>query len=221
MEISSCGPRLRSCGSSWSRVVSNLEIRQLVTRHVGPVDLSIEAGECVCIQGESGSGKTLLLRAIADLDPHEGELLSDGVACSTISAPQWRRKVALIASESQWWYDRVGDHFDDGIDDEWMDAVGLPAEALDWEVARCSTGERQRLALLRALTGQPQVLLLDEPTGNLDDDSTRRVEAVLDAYRQRHRAAILWVSHDHRQIERVARRSLRLCNGKLIPRVVT
>lgn len=201
--------------------MSNLEIRQLATRHVGPVDLSLATGECVCIEGGSGSGKTLLLRAIADLDPHQGEVRSDGIACSTMSAPQWRRKVALVVAESQWWFDRVGDHFDDGVDDEWMDAVGLPADALDWEVARCSTGERQRLALLRALTGRPQVLLLDEPTGNLDDESTQRVEGVLDAYRQRHGAAMLWVSHDQRQIARVAQRSLTLCDGKLIPRVTT
>ena len=49
-----------------------LALHQLRTRHIGPVDLDVAAGECVCIRGASGSGKSLLLRAIADLDPHAG-----------------------------------------------------------------------------------------------------------------------------------------------------
>jgi hypothetical protein len=81
--------------------------------------------------------------------------------------------------------------------------------------ARCSTGEKQRLALLRSLMQGPAVLLLDEPTGNLDQDSTRRVEALLDDYRQQQSAALLWVTHDPEQIRRVARRSFTLRNGLL------
>lgn len=192
-----------------------LRIQQLVTRHVGPVDLSIGAGECVCIEGASGSGKTLLLRAIADLDPHRGEVRLDDTRCTSLPAPAWRRAVALLVAESQWWSERIGDHFEYGVDAAWIEGLGLPAAAMDWQVARCSTGERQRFALLRTLMQAPAVLLLDEPTGNLDWDSTRRVESLLDDYRQQRQAALLWVSHDAGQIGRVAQRRYLLDNGRL------
>lgn len=193
-----------------------LSLHQLRTRHVGPLDLDIAAGECVCIRGASGSGKSLLLRAIADLDPHQGEARLDTRACTVTPAPQWRRQVALVMAEGQWWAETVGAHFADGCDPVWLDRLGLPAAALDWEVARCSTGERQRLALLRTLMRQPAALLLDEPTGNLDEDSTARVEALLDDYRRAHDAALLWVSHDPRQAARVAQRRFVLEDGRLV-----
>lgn len=196
-------------------VMHQLRIQQLVTRHVGPIELAIAAAECVCIQGASGSGKTLLLRAIADLDPHRGELQLDGASCESLPAPEWRRLVALVVAESQWWSERVRDHFDRGVNPLWMAQLGLPDAAMDWELARCSTGERQRLALLRTLMQAPAVLLLDEPTGNLDQESTRRVEALLDEYRLQRQAALLWVSHDSAQIERVAQRSFLLDSGRL------
>ncbi len=197
------------------QTLPSLRIQQLVTRHVGPIELSIAAAECVCVHGASGSGKSLLLRAIADLDPHGGEVHLEATACSSLPGPDWRRAVALVVAESQWWAESVGEHFDDGVDAAWMEQLGLPAAAMDWQVARCSTGERQRLALLRTLMQGPAALLLDEPTGNLDQDSTRRVEALLGAYRQQRQAALLWVSHDPAQIERVAQRSYLLDNGRL------
>ena len=193
-----------------------LVLHQLRTRHVGPIDLAIGAGECVCIRGASGSGKSLLLRAIADLDPHQGEARLDARACTAMPAPQWRRQVALVMAEGQWWAETVRAHFADGCDPAWLDRLGLTSAALDWQVARCSTGERQRLALLRTLMRQPAALLLDEPTGNLDEDSTARVEALLDDYRRAHDAALLWVSHDPRQAARVAQRRFVLEDGRLV-----
>ncbi len=195
--------------------MSGLCVQGLTTRHVGPIDLTVDAGECVCIEGDSGSGKTLLLRAIADLDPHTGQARVDGVACIDLPAPQWRGKVCLLTAESQWWRERIGDHFDDGVAPDWLESLDLSPDSLDWEVARCSTGERQRLALLRTLAIGPEVLLLDEPTGNLDARSTARVEALLNDYRRKHGAALLWVSHDPEQIARVAHRSFVLANGRL------
>lgn len=192
-----------------------LRLQKLITRHVGPIELSVAAGECVCIHGASGSGKTLLLRAIADLDPHDGEAWLDAESCSSLPAPDWRRSVALVIAESQWWSERVGDHFAMGVDAAWMEGLGLPTDALDWQLGRCSTGERQRLALLRTLMQAPAVLLLDEPTGNLDQESTQRVEALLDDYRRQRQAALLWVSHDTGQIDRVAARRFILRDGQL------
>ncbi len=195
--------------------LARLRIDQLVTRHVGPIDLSIAAAECVCIRGASGSGKTLLLRAIADLDPHHGEVYLDRASCSSLPAPDWRRSVALVMAESQWWSERVGDHFEHGADGGWLEQLALPAAAMTWEVARCSTGERQRLGLLRTLMQAPVVLLLDEPTGNLDQESALRVETLLADYRRQRPAALLWVSHDAGQIGRVAQRCYFLDAGRL------
>ena len=86
---------------------------------------------------------------------------------------------------------------------------------MDWSVARLSSGERQRLALLRVLANRPPVLLLDEPTANLDEATTARVEALLKDYRTLHGAGVLWVSHDPQQLRRVADRHLRIADGRL------
>jgi len=182
---------------------------------VGPIDLGVDAGECVCIQGASGSGKTLLLRAVADLDPHHAEVWVGAQACSRVPAPLWRRSVALVVAESQWWSERVADHFAQGVHAAWLEELGLPAAAIDWEVSRCSTGERQRLALLRTLMQGPDWLLFDVPSGNLDQESTQRVEELLGDYRRQRQAALLWVSHDAGQIDRVAGRSFVMRDGKL------
>jgi putative ABC transport system ATP-binding protein len=192
-----------------------LSLEQLAVRHVGPIDLRIGAGECVCLQGASGSGKSLLLRAVADLDPHRGTLRLDGRACGEMAAPQWRRQVVLVPAEAQWWAERVGEHFAPQPAADWLARLGLPAACMDWQVARCSTGERQRLALLRALALQPAALLLDEPTGNLDADTSAAVEALIADIRREHGTAVLWVSHDARQAARVAQRCLVLRDGRL------
>ena len=192
-----------------------LRIHQIRTRQRGPFDLFVAAGECVSLRGPSGSGKSLLLRAIADLDPHEGETFLDGVACAQIPAPQWRRQVALLPVESQWWLDSVGAHFPAG-DCPWLAPLGFSAQAMDWQVSRLSSGEKQRLALARTLMNRPRVLLLDEPTASLDETNAQALEAVVAEYRIENKAAVLWVSHNAAQAARVAARhyQLGLCEAK-------
>lgn len=192
-----------------------LELLGLKRLHVGPIDLRLEGGECVAIEGKSGSGKSVLLRAIADLDPHEGDARLDGQACSAMPAPQWRKRVTYVAAESGWWADRIAEHF--ASRDElarWLPRVGLPEEAADWPVARLSTGERQRAALLRALTPANRVLLLDEPTSGLDADTRDLVEGLL---RERLSAggAIVLVTHDPELARRMARRRFTMDAGHL------
>lgn len=192
-----------------------LELVGLKRLHVGPVQLRVEAGECVAIEGKSGSGKSVLLRTIADLDPHDGDAHLEGTACSAMPAPQWRKQVTYVAAESGWWADRIEDHF--ASRDElarWLPRVGLPEEAVEWPVARLSTGERQRAALLRALTPGNRVLLLDEPTSGLDADTRDMVEALL---RERLDAggAIVLVTHDPGLARRLARRRFLMDAGQL------
>lgn len=182
---------------------------------VGPIDLTVHAGECVCVSGPSGAGKSLLLRAVADLDPHEGRVFLDGVACMDLPAPQWRRRVGLLPAESAWWAERVGDHFSDAMDSEPLQRLGFDQKVMNWSVARASTGERQRLALLRLLANQPRALLLDEPTAALDPKNVKAVEGLVAEYRARHQAPVIWVSHDPEQIARVAQRHFRIVAGRL------
>jgi putative ABC transport system ATP-binding protein len=193
-----------------------LELGRFRCLHVGPIDLQLQANECISLGGPSGTGKSLLLRAIADLDPHDGDLRLDGRDYLELSGPQWREQVGLLPPETAWWARRVGDHFPPD-DTPPLAAVGLPEEALSWEVTRLSSGERQRLGLLRLLAHRPAVLLLDEPTANLDAKGVKRVEALIDDYRSGSGAAVLWVSHDAEQRRRVADRELRLANGRLEP----
>jgi len=193
----------------------HLQLKNFACHTLQPFDLDIQAGECVTLTGTSGSGKSLLLRAIADLDPHQGEVLLDGVNSQTMPAHQWRRKVGLLPAESHWWAEQVRQHFS-SWSQSIIDELGFSAETAHWSIARLSSGERQRLGLARLLAQQPQVLLLDEPTANLDPDSTQKVETVIKNYAQRQAVAILWVSHDLLQHQRVADRQLQLHNEQII-----
>ena len=190
-----------------------IEIKALARLHIGPVNLSLADGEVVAVTGPSGAGKSVLLRAIADLDPNEGSLCTQSGARAEMPAPEWRRKVAYLPAESGWWADIVSEHFErpDAAD---LASLGIAPEAMGWEVARLSSGERQRLAFLRLLEHAPDVLLLDEPTAPLDGENTTLFEARL----QRCIAAgvsVILVTHDPAQATRIADRHFVLADGQL------
>lgn len=193
-----------------------LEARALHRLNVGPIDLVLDSGTCASIAGKSGAGKSVLLRMLADLDPHGGDAFLDGEACSAMPAPAWRRRVTYVAAESGWWDERVVAHFAADTDfATLLPSVGIPVEASSWPIARLSTGERQRLALLRALTPANRVLLLDEPTSGLDPGSIGLVEALLKE-RLVQGVAILMVTHDPEQAQRMASRHLELRDGRIL-----
>jgi len=180
-------------------VLENLSVGTLSN-----VSLTVSAGQVVCLSGPSGSGKSRLLRAVADLEPHGGRVSLGDTAQLDVPAHQWRSRVVMVPADSQWWFDEVGGHFPDDAKARLPSALGFPPEVMGWSVSRLSSGERQRLALWRALSLRPESLLLDEPTANLDNDSTEAIETwLLDEIRSR-RIAVLWVAHDPGQIHRVA-----------------
>jgi ABC-type iron transport system FetAB ATPase subunit len=192
-----------------------LEVRALSRPGLAPVDLDLAAGEALAVLGPSGSGKTLLLRAIADLDPNEGSVSLNGGSREDLPAPDWRRRVTYLSAEPGWWAERAGAHFPDPAAAEaLLPPVGLSAEILGRPIAELSTGERHRLALVRALVQTPEVLLLDEPTSGLDQDTTRKVEAVLRA-RVADGVALLFSTHDEALAERLGDRALRVRDGKV------
>jgi len=192
-----------------------LQIRDLRTNLLKPASLSLSAGECIAIRGPSGAGKTLFLRAIADLDPSDGLVCLDGRDRSTIAGPEFRRLVGYVPAEPGWWADTVGEHFS-----EWTAALafvrdlGFPEDAKAWPITRLSTGERLRLALIRALIVHPKVLLLDEPTAALDPASVAAVESLI-AARIQAGLAVLWVTHDAEQAKRIANRLLVVDGGQI------
>jgi len=195
--------------------MSRLQVRELSTAVASGLSLEVGDGECAAVHGPSGSGKTLLLRAIADLDPAIGEVTLDGQARERFSGPDWRRRVTYLAAESAWWGPTVREHAADWQAAD-LERLGFGMEVVDWEVERLSTGERQRLALARALSRDPSVLLLDEPTANLDDDNTERVERLVGEWRRRSGGSCIWVSHVPAQRERVASRHYRFDGRELV-----
>ncbi len=192
-----------------------LEVVDVAFLQNGPYRFSATGGECIGLSGDSGVGKTLLLKAVCDLIPHWGRVLLDGVSSEAMSAPVWRRRVCMVPADPAWWHDRVGDHFitPSGVVNlfpEVLEQLGFTTEVLEWEVRRLSTGERQRLGLARALLLQPEVLLLDEPTSGLDDYNRGQVETLIGSLQRTRNVVVVWVGHDYAQLERVAQRILKV-----------
>jgi ABC-type iron transport system FetAB ATPase subunit len=185
----------------------------------GPFTLEIAAGECVTLTGPSGAGKSLMLRMIADLDPNEGEVRLDGRDRRSVAAPEWRGHVVYSAAEPGWWAENLAPHFPGSM---WKylrenaGRIGISPGLLDGPLDRLSTGERQRLALLRALSRAPPVLLLDEPTGALDQAITLLVEDLLRQQLARG-TAILLVTHSQDQAARLGSRHFRVEQQQLLP----
>ena len=194
-----------------------LAVERMSRPGLAPVDLQVPHGACVAVRGRSGAGKSLLLRAVADLDPNQGTVTLNGVSRDAMPAPEWRRRVTYVAAESGWWTDRVGDHFEaEDIAAGYLVRLGFHGDVMSWPVSRLSTGERQRLALLRAMVQGPDVMLLDEPTSALDPDATAKVESILHEKLEAG-VSIVLVTHDRAQAKRMAERRYLIEEGRLTP----
>lgn len=199
-------------------------------RVLGPLDLEIEQGEHLLVVGASGSGKTTLLRAVAGLQRlHAGRLsLLGGLAndgARILLAPDRRRIGFLFQGGALWPHMSVrstlefvlrcrgvprpdrGRRIGDLI--ESLELSGLE----DRKPGALSGGEAQRLSLARALAVEPELLLLDEPLGPLDADLRGALIDRLAEVQRRHGLTTLHVTHDPREVERLATRALRLADG--------
>lgn len=195
--------------------MTDLRLDKVSVGTLSEVSLAVPKGEVACISGVSGSGKSRLLRAVADLEPHGGRVYLGDIEQCSVPAHEWRKRVTMVPADSQWWFDEVGAHFGESARAAMPHALGFAREVMGWPVSRLSSGERQRLALWRALAMVPEALLLDEPTANLDEEMTAAVEAwLLDEIRHRN-LAVLWVAHDQGQIRRVANQHYRISGSRL------
>jgi ABC-type sulfate/molybdate transport systems ATPase subunit len=185
--------------------------RLLEAHHVsGPLDaprihqadLGLGRGELLHVHGPSGSGKTTLLRLLARLDPlHEGTLRLDGQDAKEIPLTTWRRRVSLVFQESRVFAMSISENLQWGARQHDMHAevpdllqrVGLDVDQ-DAPASRLSGGEAKRLAIARALAVRPDVLLLDEPTGPLDEDNRDHLRSAVHRL-QEGGLAIIFVSH--------------------------
>jgi ABC-type iron transport system FetAB ATPase subunit len=194
-----------------------LRVDYLTVGGLGPISFEVAAHECLAIVGPSGSGKTRLLRAIADLDDADGYVYLEGVERREISGPEWRRRVRYASAEPGWWGSSAREHFPATAKlDRLLPAVGLEAALLDRPIFELSTGERQRLGLVRAIADEPRVLLLDEPTSALDAQAAALAEELIKFQILAGRLVIL-VSHNPQQITRLAHNRLVLAYGGRAP----
>jgi ABC-type iron transport system FetAB ATPase subunit len=193
-----------------------LLVERLEVAALEPVSFALAAGEALAVMGPSGAGKSLLLRALADLDPAAGHVFLEGAERAEMSGPAWRRLVRYVAAEPGWWAETPRQHLAGGKGlERVLDGLGLPAGLLDRPVALASTGERQRLALARAVADQPKVLLLDEPTASLDPAAAAHVEELI-RFQLLRGSGVILATHDRAQARRLAGKLLTIDRGRAI-----
>jgi ABC-type lipoprotein export system ATPase subunit len=198
------------------------------------ITVKIERGEFVAILGTSGCGKSTLLNLFGGLDrPTTGEILFDGQSLAPLSAWEMSRyrlrRVGMIFQSfnlvpTMTARENVslalafaglskGDRRKRSS--ELLERVGLTQRA-DHRPSELSGGEQQRVAIARAIANEPQVLLADEPTGNLDSNRAAEVISLLDDMRKRDGKTIVMVTHDRELAGKYATCIIRLKDGKVI-----
>ncbi len=197
------------------------------------VNLTVEKGEWVSIMGPSGSGKSTMMNIIGCMDkPSKGEVLLDGVDISKESSKSLttirRDKIGLIFQQFHLvnnltavenvmlaqYYHSIPDE-KEAL--EALERVGLTDRAKHLP-SQLSGGEQQRVCVARALINYPEIILADEPTGNLDEANE---ETVVDLFHKLHDegTTLIVVTHDP-EVAEVAQRQLVLRNGRISKEVI-
>jgi tungstate transport system ATP-binding protein len=189
--------------------------------------LTIYKGEILALVGPSGAGKSTLLRLLNFLEPaSQGTIRFDGQPATPELDLAQRRRVTTVFQRSLLLQRSVranlrygpglrGQKLPEAVEAEWLARLGLTPLA-DQAAPKLSAGEAQRVALARALVTQPDVLLLDEPTANLDPSNVGIIEAILREENQRSGVTAVLVTHNIFQARRIAHRTALLWAGELI-----
>jgi len=207
---------------------------ETLIRAVDGISLEVRSGEFVALLGSSGSGKSSVLNLIAGLDrPTSGSVVvqdKDLARLSREELAKYRLHVVgmvfqsfnLIASmtlaenvELPLRFAEVDRGKREGLAREALERVGLKARA-NHRPSELSGGEQQRAALARALINRPQLLLADEPTGNLDSHTGTDIMDLLREFNEGLGMTVVMVTHERALAERYARRMIFLADGKLI-----
>jgi putative ABC transport system ATP-binding protein len=207
---------------------------ETVIRAVDGVSLEVRGGEFVALLGTSGSGKSSVLNLIAGLDrPTSGSVVVQGRDLAKLSREelaQYRLRTVgmvfqsfnLIASmtlaenvELPMRFAEVDRAKRDALAREALTRVGLQAR-MNHRPSELSGGEQQRAALARALINRPQLLLADEPTGNLDSRTGTEIMNMIHDFNQQMGMTIVMVTHERALAERYAQRMIFLADGKVV-----
>jgi putative ABC transport system ATP-binding protein len=192
---------------------------------------AVHAGDRVVVSGASGAGKTLLLRALARLDPLDAGVVSwGGEAITRDRVPSFRREVLYLAQRPATFEGTVEDAlrepfalrahrartYDRGRALALLHDLGRMPAMLDKLTRDLSGGEQQTVALVRALLVEPTFLLLDEPTASLDPETAAKTELLIDAWSRSAPAhAAVWVSHDKDVAARLGMKVITLEGGRV------
>lgn len=176
------------------------------------LSLTLQPNEFKVITGPSGCGKSTLLKIIASLfPPSSGDIFLHGKNIITIKPEEYRQKVSycfqtpvlfgeIVSDNLRFPYQIRGDKVDNEKIKKGLLQFDLPLHILDKKIDELSGGEKQRVALLRNLQYQPEILLLDEITSALDDKNKEIVHQVIDDLINSSGIAVLWVTHNSDEI---------------------
>jgi tungstate transport system ATP-binding protein len=188
--------------------------------------LAVQAGEILALVGPSGAGKSTLLRLMNFLEaPSAGVIRYDGVDVSGVAPLALRRQITTVFQRPLLQRASVRDNVEyglrlrnlrpNGMVDDMLQEVGLSAFARQ-PARQLSGGEMQRVALARALVIKPRVLLLDEPTANLDPYNVGLIEEIVGRQNAERGTTVVMVTHNIFQAKRLAHRTGLMLGGKLI-----
>lgn len=184
------------------------------------VSLELEAGKLYAILGPSGCGKTTLLSLLGGLDsPQEGQVLYDGMNITQIGLTVHRKRNVAFIFQSYNLIDYLTPAENVALSSRLpalpiLERLGLTAEEAKRNVLKLSGGQQQRVAIARALAAEASVILADEPTGNLDEDTAADIVAILKESAHQMNKCVVVVTHSN-ELARQADVVLRLKKGVL------
>lgn len=203
-----------------------------VTQALRKINLQFRMGEFVAITGESGSGKSTLLKVISGMESFDdGELFVDGEPTFQYDEDDWeeyrRQKIGFVFQD----YSLIGHYSakenivtallvmgeDKDIAEKeaerYMTRVGLEKQ-MNQRASQLSSGQKQRLSIARALAKKTDIIVADEPTGNLDSETGEQIIKLLKDLSKDH--LVIMVTHNYEQVESYVTRKIRLHDGELV-----